>query len=216
MERKERSKALKDKLGELQEALRAFLAAQTRYTISRRSPITEDHAKPFIRDKQDLFVSLVHKYARENGRRLEEIRVDILNAVDRAGRISQPPTLYRDLSALLERFSQDGKVAAEKRVLGTLAFDSMSARESRIAEAHKKTFEWVFDSNKTQFRPWLESEASGDVFWVTGKPGSGKSTLMKFLCSHDRTKATLQAWAGSGNKLVIASHFFWAAWIGET
>lgn len=138
------------------------------------------------------------------------MRVEILNAVDCVGGTSQPPTLYRDLSALLESISQDGKVAAEKRVLRTLAFEPMSDRESRIAEAHKKTFEWVFDSRKTQFRPWLESESTGDVFWITGKPGSGKSTLMKFLCSHDRTKAALQAWAGSGNKLVIASHFFWA------
>ena len=142
------------------------------------------------------------------------MRVEILNAIDWAGGTRQPPTLYRDLSALLESISQDSKVAVEKRVLRTLAFGLMSDRESRIAEAHKKTFEWAFDSKKTHLRPWLESESIGDVFWITGKPGSGKSTLMKFLCSHDRTKAALQAWAGSGNRLVIASHFFWA--LGST
>lgn len=141
---------------------------------------------------------------------MEELRLDILKAVDHAGGIGQAPSLYRDLAALLERVSHDGKVAVEKKVLRTLAFDPMSDRKTRIAEAHKKTFEWVFDSDKTQLKPWLESESSSGVFWITGKPGSGKSTLMKFLCSHDRTEAALQAWAGSGNKLVIASHFFWA------
>jgi hypothetical protein len=45
---------------------------------------------------------------------------------------------------------------------------------------------------------------------VSGKPGSGKSTLMKFICEHEATKETLQTWA-NGQQLVVANFFFWNA-----
>ncbi|KAM7201223.1 hypothetical protein V8F20_004969, partial [Naviculisporaceae sp. PSN 640] len=54
---------------------------------------------------------------------------------------------------------------------------------------------------------WL---AAGDnVFHITGKVGSGKSTLMKYICDHPQTAEHLMKWAGPGNKLVMA-HFFFA------
>ncbi|OTA93618.1 hypothetical protein M434DRAFT_63356, partial [Hypoxylon sp. CO27-5] len=56
------------------------------------------------------------------------------------------------------------------------------------------------------FLNWLRK--SSGVFWVSGKPGSGKSTLMKFLASHAKTRDAIQSWASPG-KAVIASHFFW-------
>lgn len=48
------------------------------------------------------------------------------------------------------------------------------------------------------------------VYWVSGKAGSGKSTLTKFLCSHENTVRALRDWAGE-NKLVTASFLFWNA-----
>jgi hypothetical protein len=42
------------------------------------------------------------------------------------------------------------------------------------------------------------------------KAGSGKSTLMKYICDHDATLNALRSWAGSYN-LVTASYFFWNA-----
>lgn len=44
------------------------------------------------------------------------------------------------------------------------------------------------------FLHWLST--GNDIFHITGKLGSGKSTLMKFLCEHKRTKEELQKWAG--------------------
>jgi hypothetical protein len=41
---------------------------------------------------------------------------------------------------------------------------------------------------------WLSS--GNGIYHISGKLGSGKSTLMKFLCEHKRTKAELQNWAG--------------------
>lgn len=53
------------------------------------------------------------------------------------------------------------------------------------------------------FVDWLKSDLP--VYWITGKPGSGKSTLMKFLISDSRTLAALKEWRKDA---IIITHFF--------
>ncbi|KAK0705998.1 hypothetical protein B0T26DRAFT_603900, partial [Lasiosphaeria miniovina] len=48
------------------------------------------------------------------------------------------------------------------------------------------------------------------TFWISGKPGSGKSTLMKFVADHDSTVQALTAWS-SPKPPIIACHYFWSA-----
>ncbi|KAK1481707.1 hypothetical protein CTAM01_13867 [Colletotrichum tamarilloi] len=50
----------------------------------------------------------------------------------------------------------------------------------------------------------------GEVFFVCGKAGSGKSTLMKFLSHHSSVRETLVDCA-SKRKLVIVNTFFWSS-----
>ncbi|KAF2122066.1 hypothetical protein BDV96DRAFT_136943 [Lophiotrema nucula] len=87
-------------------------------------------------------------------------------------------------------------------------FDSMKDREDKIKDAHLTTLDWMFDGEQAPFLRWLMSESG--IFWVMGKAGSGKSTLMKFLCSHPRTSEGLLHWAKS-KRLVTANFFFWNA-----
>jgi hypothetical protein len=54
---------------------------------------------------------------------------------------------------------------------------------------------------------WLENKTS-EPFVVTGKPGSGKSTFMKFIASHEQTRQALASWAGD-KKLLVAKSYFW-------
>ncbi|RFU29568.1 hypothetical protein B7463_g6785, partial [Scytalidium lignicola] len=56
------------------------------------------------------------------------------------------------------------------------------------------------------FLHWLSS--GNGIFHISGKLGSGKSTLMKFLCDHPHTQVELQKWAGN-RKLIFAKFFFW-------
>jgi hypothetical protein len=56
-------------------------------------------------------------------------------------------------------------------------------------------------------RCWLKDDGKS-VFWVTGKPDSGKSTFMKFLRDHDGTDELLREWA-QDEHLIVADHFFW-------
>ena len=91
----------------------------------------------------------------------------------------------------------------------------MRTRHSKIAETHAKTFEWIFDPasssgdfTTTKFKEWLEYGEG--IFWISGKAGSGKSTLMKFITGDERTYHSLQIWAGE-KRLVMASFYFWAS-----
>ncbi|KAI0201918.1 hypothetical protein F4808DRAFT_88339 [Astrocystis sublimbata] len=123
---------------------------------------------------------------------------------------------------LTEYFSGAIKQIAEEQqlmsrnqdYLESLYFSKIEARQGKIESAHSKTFGWIFepavpDRSKTiSFAQWLR-EGSG-TFWVQGKAGSGKSTLMKFICAHTRTLELLRVWAGS-KRLITAKFFFWNA-----
>jgi hypothetical protein len=72
----------------------------------------------------------------------------------------------------------------------------------RIGELERRS------KTRTLFLTWLRSGAG--VFHISGKAGSGKSTLMKFLCHHNRTQEELAKWAAEKQKtLVFASFYFW-------
>ncbi|KAI1446723.1 hypothetical protein F5Y02DRAFT_55953 [Annulohypoxylon stygium] len=103
-------------------------------------------------------------------------------------------------------------IMKEQVFLSSLDFGSRRARHEMIPEAHAQTFSWVFetsDHNATShntYMRWLRE--SGGMFWITGKPGSGKSTLMKYLANHMNTVKAAEQWAAP-EKVVVASHFFW-------
>lgn len=63
----------------------------------------------------------------------------------------------------------------------------------------------AIDQSWSCFTSWIQSD-SDEIFWIRGKPGSGKSTLMKFVKENINTKRLLEQWS-PGTK--ILSHFFW-------
>jgi adenylate kinase family enzyme len=104
--------------------------------------------------------------------------------------------------------SQDDTAQTVKDML---YFHRKDDRFDDISEAHKRTFNWALDDQASSGKwpsllGWLRDE--GGVYWISGKAGSGKSTLMKYLDSDPRTMQALQTWAGSGD-LVVASFYFW-------
>ncbi|KAI2778896.1 hypothetical protein F4815DRAFT_227104 [Daldinia loculata] len=115
----------------------------------------------------------------------------------------------QDLSVKITRLCEAGENTPDhQRVLKSLYFIGIRARQQKIPDAHTRTFAWVFEGKPPGFIDWLQH--SSGIFWIQGKPGSGKSTLMKFLSSHDDIILHLEPWA-QGKKLVVASFFFWNA-----
>ncbi|KAI0521650.1 hypothetical protein F5B22DRAFT_545879 [Xylaria bambusicola] len=125
-------------------------------------------------------------------------------------------TAFADLAARWELFLKANQDQAKiRRVIKSLHFPRITERKSIIPVAHQKTFEWVLSpDNLVNFASWLQCPVTANYvnqpYWISGKAGSGKSTLMKYLASHEKTKSMLQAWA-HGHRLMIASHFFWSS-----
>lgn len=112
----------------------------------------------------------------------------------------------------------------------SLRFPEMNQRYNELRAAHERSFKWLLGDSKAihqsdseninleeepydirrlrnvtfgDFKQWLTSEADSKLYWVSGKPGAGKSTLMKYL-SHDMENTNLV----KVPHLVIR-HFFW-------
>ncbi|KAH0430079.1 hypothetical protein CcaCcLH18_08025 [Colletotrichum camelliae] len=113
-----------------------------------------------------------------------------------------------ELAQTLAAFAEEAKNHGINRaILESLHFGQIKERQNEIPKAHTDTFKWIFNENGPgNFANWLR-ESSG-IFWITGKPGSGKSTLMKFISGHETTKNLATTWA-SPKPLLLASHFFW-------
>ncbi|KAM0549877.1 hypothetical protein ACHAPJ_009124 [Fusarium lateritium] len=112
--------------------------------------------------------------------------------------------------------NQENKISFEDLFLQRLKFKDMMSRELRIPKAHAETFRWIFcdtedDYSKLKpeanFRSFLQNDKD-NLYWVTGKPGSGKSTLMKYIYQNPETSKHLRVWQKK-DKLVRASFYFW-------
>lgn len=104
--------------------------------------------------------------------------------------------------------------------------DEIDRREEAIFEPYQDTFSWIFQEQpqepqepqepggrhepfQPEFPVWLENN-SRSPFWITGKPGSGKSTLMKFIIHAPQLKRHLEKWAADF-PLQITSFYAWVA-----
>jgi hypothetical protein len=100
-----------------------------------------------------------------------------------------------------------------KKVLLGLHFRMINVRMDSVADVHKNTFQWIFKETGEargwdNFIGWLR-DGKG-CYWINGKAGSGKSTLMKSIVLHKQTKIHLQKWAGD-QQLAQTSFFFWSS-----
>ncbi|KAG5811661.1 hypothetical protein H9Q74_004546 [Fusarium xylarioides] len=135
----------------------------------------------------------------------------------------------RDVISLSDRATLKVR---ESCILTALRFEWMNERYDDVDEAHDETFKWIFDSsnshdddhphyrsNITSYKPMEKSGARDNfvnwikhgngIFHISGKPGSGKSTLMKYLYCQKKMKEYLDIWA-AGKSLVFSEFFFWS------
>ncbi|KAG5662590.1 hypothetical protein KAF25_005008 [Fusarium avenaceum] len=78
----------------------------------------------------------------------------------------------------------EGFLLSERQdeILESLDFDGIDARKTTIKAAHSKTCRWILQH--PDYLSWANPEHVSEhhgFLWIRGKPGAGKSTLMKFI-----------------------------------
>lgn len=117
-----------------------------------------------------------------------------------------------------------------EEIVDSLFYPDISSRQEQVDnlfDGVKKSYDWIFDKPQTHglrsfdkgysqqqecqwddFARWLES--GHGVYWINGKAGSGKSTLMNHICHHSRKLELLEQWC-SERRLLTPTFFFWNA-----
>jgi hypothetical protein len=130
----------------------------------------------------------------------------------------------RDLSRNIDsQFVKLSISSTHQSFLDSLYFPEMFARQESMKKNLPGTYDWVFEgklppsdgkANKDDEElrgrvvHWLRATNGASVFWISGKPGSGKSSLMSFIINDKRTSKSLQTWS-DGRIPYIFSYFFW-------
>ena len=121
------------------------------------------------------------------------------------------------------RFAQEAQT--KKELLQSLVFSDMLTRQDQIKNVNVRAYDFMFTNytsasedwnspidrdNNITFTEWLSSE--GDLFWIGGKAGAGKSTLMQCLFANPQALELYQVYCDAqgilGHPLSVA-FFFW-------
>jgi ankyrin repeat protein len=119
------------------------------------------------------------------------------------------PLLYGERQdKALVRLKKEIKESMEElpsrtELLNLLYFEQIDDRLMSLQKAHSTTCKWFL--YKEQYRAWINAENLSEhhgFLWIKGKPGAGKSILMKFLDSKAKTSAK------SDKGALVVSFFF--------
>jgi hypothetical protein len=184
--------------------------------LDQRNSNAED-----LRDQTLAVAQLLNRTETVISKQHEITRATIIHAVHKYGRrdaldddsngIEEPE---ESLETSMRTDQLKLKFAVEASILESLCFSTISNRYEEVAEAHQSTFKWLFrdcisDGDVQRWDSFSDWLRSGDaIYWINGKAGSGKSTLMRYIYDHPLTKEGLNFRAGP-TRLTVAGFFFW-------
>ncbi|KAI0414535.1 hypothetical protein F5X98DRAFT_244213 [Xylaria grammica] len=156
-------------------------------------PINEDHSTmvKFSHNSEHLII-VAHK--------LKQIATPVDHLHQTANGISDTGITLGD-GENNDRRKEQGDLGL---LIASLRTPDESQRLGQVEERFLHTFDWIYDLEETRFSHWLQSGTG--LFWINGKPGSGKSTLMKFVYQDRRTHELLDDW--KKDRMVRAAFFF--------
>ncbi|KAK8062948.1 hypothetical protein PG997_015045 [Apiospora hydei] len=155
----------------------------------------------------------------DEGTQLQSISTQISSLREDLSRNCHNTAIVTELYEVLEKPRQSLIKMRQHQILESLRFDSMRDREEGISEAHEATYDWILapegsfatsahESTSRRFQSWLQQ--NGGIFFIMGKPGAGKSVLMKTISGHENFHRLL-ATPSNESQIVVAKFFFWNA-----
>jgi hypothetical protein len=97
-----------------------------------------------------------------------------------------------------------------------IQFNTIQTREEAVSKNFEATYSWIFQHEPpkkdgvpmwSSFPKWLEDD-SKNVYWITGKPGSGKSTIMKLILQRTSLWDSLSQRTES-LRLLVVKYYAW-------
>ncbi|KAK0639799.1 hypothetical protein B0T16DRAFT_361439 [Cercophora newfieldiana] len=134
----------------------------------------------------------------------EDVELELLNGDDRL------PVPQKPSGGVVRSVAQ--------RITRPFKFVDFTAREAAVGQSILETYSWIFDRGQgsaangtpwSNFPHWLE-RPEDPIYWITGKPGAGKSTIMKYVLGTPMLRTHLVKWAGEV-PLLVARFYAWHA-----
>jgi ABC-type transport system involved in cytochrome bd biosynthesis fused ATPase/permease subunit len=103
------------------------------------------------------------------------------------------------------------------RITNSLHFQRQNNRSEDKVEAHKQIFGWALQAGDPitpnqrlppswpNLHEWLRTGEG--IYRISGKAGSGKSTLMKFLHEDPQLQEALELWVDDLRLLIVSFYF---------
>ena len=195
----------KEKLDQSQANIARLAAELNTYLCAVYLPSISDKLVVF----DDDLVALDGKMERGMaavGQELKRIEAIAQGTSDTANKAKDPigqPPLW---------LAQQREQRLDYQCLHALYFKEFDTRHGHVTIAHVETIGWILDAHiisssvedQGKFREWLHSGVfKKNVFWISGKPGADKSTLMKYIA----LQGELQSWGGAVP--IIIEFYFW-------
>jgi hypothetical protein len=206
-EAEQRLKDIRDQLNfRVVVSLRDKLDAQSTLTCEAFMALdaqTRDIAKTFLGSQVglDAILSAQLDSERQAARRHQEI----MASLGKGEPGDQDPIILNGPSSKNLLWNMD------RAFRSSLWYPTMEERQQGIWSPHKGTLEWVFQDNPAEkvwddFNHFVRKGCG--TYWITGKAGSGKSTLMKYINSDPKLDEALAEWA-AGRRIFKASFYFY-------
>ncbi|XXH04071.1 hypothetical protein Hte_010482 [Hypoxylon texense] len=158
-------------------------------------PINENHSDMVKLREGDMIFPIIVDKLKEACQGSKHQSVDGINAVP-----EDPSLLWRS-----PVMGSQPKKWTLKGLMDSLRVPGHAYRFDTIDKNFQHTFEWIFQDEEVPLSSWLKNGQG--LFWIHGKPGSGKSTLMKFIFQDRRTWELLHKF-GSEATQISACFFF--------
>ena len=181
--------------------------AETENGCRRRVDAAQVDNAEILRRIDSIIVQQAREYT-QTGSELEQILTQVQNAHNiNVAEHQKTQKLIVDTSNC--GIDQD----ALKQLINNLSFAHLDSRQ-QLKEPYPDTCDWIWKTPEedqlkapwSDFSEWLES--GDNIYWINGKAGCGKSTLMNYLSEHVKFHSRLATWA-NGQKCITPMFFFW-------